>query len=155
MSALQIFRFLGFGSYKTAWSMCHRVRVALANEDSKSSPVSSRSMKRSSAVRLRTDTRATVRRRWSRRPDCRQGDRRRRRASQGKCHRARHREHQGLDPTGFVNETVSTKVSLLCTDQGKGYMNLGGRSRTKRSTMPTASTSSAPSTPTRLKASGR
>ena len=27
--------------------------------------------------------------------------------------------------TGFVNETVSTKVSLLCTDQWKGYMNLG------------------------------
>jgi transposase-like protein len=33
MSALQIYRFMGFGSYKTAWYMCHRVRAALANRD--------------------------------------------------------------------------------------------------------------------------
>src|ERR1700731_4696335 len=33
MSALHIYRYMGFGSYKTAWSMCHRVRAALANED--------------------------------------------------------------------------------------------------------------------------
>jgi len=31
MSALQIFRYMGFGSYKTAWLMCHKVRAALAN----------------------------------------------------------------------------------------------------------------------------
>src|ERR1700722_5436002 len=29
MSALQIYRFLGFGSYKTAWLMCHKIRFAL------------------------------------------------------------------------------------------------------------------------------
>jgi transposase-like protein len=28
-SVLQIFRFMDFGSYKTAWGMCHKVRVAL------------------------------------------------------------------------------------------------------------------------------
>jgi transposase-like protein len=33
ISALQIFREMGFGSYKTAWYMCHRVRVALGTED--------------------------------------------------------------------------------------------------------------------------
>jgi len=33
MSALQIYRFMGFGSYKTAWYMCHRVRAALADRD--------------------------------------------------------------------------------------------------------------------------
>lgn len=33
MSALQICRFMGFGSYKTAWYMCHRIRVALAAGD--------------------------------------------------------------------------------------------------------------------------
>jgi hypothetical protein len=33
MSALQIYRMMGFGSYKTAWYMCHRIRSALANED--------------------------------------------------------------------------------------------------------------------------
>jgi Transposase zinc-ribbon domain len=30
ISALQIMRDMGFGSYKTAWYMCHRVRAALA-----------------------------------------------------------------------------------------------------------------------------
>lgn len=29
VSALQVQRFMGFGSYKTAWYMCHRIRVAL------------------------------------------------------------------------------------------------------------------------------
>ncbi len=33
MSSLQIMRYMGFGSYKTAWYMCHRVRAALANRD--------------------------------------------------------------------------------------------------------------------------
>src|SRR5580704_11561625 len=33
MSALQINRMMGFGSYKTAWYMCHRIRASLANED--------------------------------------------------------------------------------------------------------------------------
>ena len=33
MSALQIYRFLGFGSYKTAWLMCHKVRTALVERD--------------------------------------------------------------------------------------------------------------------------
>jgi hypothetical protein len=33
ISALQIYRMTGFGSYKTAWYMCHRIRAGLANED--------------------------------------------------------------------------------------------------------------------------
>src|ERR1700722_5043046 len=33
ISALQIYRFFGFGSYKTAWYMCHRVRAGLAQEE--------------------------------------------------------------------------------------------------------------------------
>jgi transposase-like protein len=33
VSALQIHRMMGFGSYKTAWYMCHRVRAGLANEE--------------------------------------------------------------------------------------------------------------------------
>jgi Transposase zinc-ribbon domain/ISXO2-like transposase domain len=32
MSALQIYRYMGFGSYKTAWEMCHKVRVALMED---------------------------------------------------------------------------------------------------------------------------
>lgn len=33
MSALKIMRFMGFGSYKTAWYMCHRIRTALVEMD--------------------------------------------------------------------------------------------------------------------------
>lgn len=33
ISALQVQRMMGFGSYRTAWFMCHRIRAALANED--------------------------------------------------------------------------------------------------------------------------
>ena len=33
ISALQIHRMMGFGSYKTAWYMCTRVRAGLANEE--------------------------------------------------------------------------------------------------------------------------
>ena len=33
MSALQIMRYMDFGSYKTAWYMCHRIRAALADKD--------------------------------------------------------------------------------------------------------------------------
>ena len=33
VSALQVQRVLGFGSYRTAWYMCHRLRAALANEE--------------------------------------------------------------------------------------------------------------------------
>ncbi len=32
MSALQIYRYMGFGSYNTAWLMCHKVRVALMED---------------------------------------------------------------------------------------------------------------------------
>lgn len=33
MSALQIHRMMGFGSYQTTWSMCHRIRVGLQDKD--------------------------------------------------------------------------------------------------------------------------
>jgi transposase-like protein len=32
MSALQIMRYMGFGSYKTAWGMCHKIRAALVED---------------------------------------------------------------------------------------------------------------------------
>jgi len=33
VAALQVQRVMGFGSYRTAWYMCHRIRAALADED--------------------------------------------------------------------------------------------------------------------------
>jgi transposase-like protein len=35
MSALQIMRYMGFGSYRTAWSMCHKIRTALVEDHEK------------------------------------------------------------------------------------------------------------------------
>jgi transposase-like protein len=35
ISALQIMRYMGFGSYKTAWGMCQKIRVALGSPDFK------------------------------------------------------------------------------------------------------------------------
>ena len=35
ISARQIHRYMGFGSYKTAWYMCHRIRAALADNEFK------------------------------------------------------------------------------------------------------------------------
>jgi hypothetical protein len=32
ISALQIHRMIGTGSYRTAWYMCHRIRAGLAEE---------------------------------------------------------------------------------------------------------------------------
>ena len=32
MSALQICRYMGFGSYKTAWLMCHKIRTAMVED---------------------------------------------------------------------------------------------------------------------------
>src|SRR5205823_1552514 len=33
ISALQVMRYMGFGSYKTAWLMCHKVRTALRDKE--------------------------------------------------------------------------------------------------------------------------
>jgi len=33
VSALQVMRTMGFGSYKTAWYMCHRIRVAMRDRE--------------------------------------------------------------------------------------------------------------------------
>ena len=35
ISSLQVCRYMGFGSYKTAWLMCNKIRVALGNVEFK------------------------------------------------------------------------------------------------------------------------
>ena len=126
MSALQIYRFLGFGSYKTAWSMCHRVRVALANED----------FEKLAGIVEVDETfiggKAKNRHKGDRDGGVGPGG-----PTVGKAIVAGAVRRKGSvvarviantkasTLTSFVNEAVSTKVSLLCTDQWKGYMNLG------------------------------
>ena len=36
ISARQVHRYMGFGSYKTAWYMCHRIRAALVDKERRS-----------------------------------------------------------------------------------------------------------------------
>ena len=123
VSALQIYRTMGFGSYKTAWYMCHRVRVGLANEAFRKlmgivevdetyiggkayNKHGKRGGKGSGAV----GKFAVI----------------------GAVERGGHVLARVLDRVtkeamhGFVNETVSTKVSLLATDEAKGYKDLDG-----------------------------
>jgi transposase-like protein len=126
MSALQIYRFLGFGSYKTAWSMCHRVRTALAD----------RNFEKFAGVVEVDETfiggKAKNRHKGDRDGGVGPGG-----PTVGKAIVAGAVRRKGSvvarviantkasTLTSFVNEAVSTKVSVLCTDQWKGYMNLG------------------------------
>jgi transposase-like protein/IS1 family transposase len=126
MSALQIYRFLGFGSYKTAWSMCHRVRTALAD----------RNFEKLAGIVEVDETfiggKAKNRHKGDRDGGVGPGG-----PTVGKAIVVGAVRRKGSvvarviantkasTLTGFVNEAVSTKVSLLCTDQWKGYMNLG------------------------------
>ena len=54
MSALQLGRYMGFGSVKTARLMGHKIRTALIEPEMISLAALSKSMRRSSAARLRT-----------------------------------------------------------------------------------------------------
>ena len=83
-------------------------------------------------------------------------DRGRRCQPQGQRRRPRDRERPRRDPDGLRARGVSTKVSLLCTDQWVGYTQLDKDYPARASsTTRAASTSSARSTPTPSKASGR
>jgi IS1 family transposase/transposase-like protein len=120
VSALQVHRVMGFGSYKTAWYMCHRVRAGLANEEfrrlmgivevdetyiggkgrNRHGPPDGddkgRSTKRKTAVIGAVERKGKVVAKVIERADIKTVLR-------------------------FVNETVSTKVSLVAHDDYKAY----------------------------------
>jgi IS1 family transposase/transposase-like protein len=127
MSALQIYRYMGFGSYKTAWHMCHRVRVALANED----------FEKLAGIVEVDETfvggKASNRHKNDRGGGVGPGGPI---AGKGIVAGAVRRKGNVIARviasltastlTSFVTEAVSDKVSLLCTDQWVGYQRLDG-----------------------------
>ena len=125
MSALQIQRYMGFGSYETAWLMCHKVRVALIEDIEKLGGVvevdetyvggsdDNRHWDKKSGSRGRGDTGKS--------------------AIVGAVKRKGNVVARVVNNTNrltleaFVRETVSTRVSLLCTDAYAGYDQLKHR----------------------------
>src|SRR6266446_7253789 len=125
LAALQIHRMMGFGSYETAWSMCHRIRAALANED----------FHKLMGI-VEVDETFVGGKAKNRHWDKRGGGGGTGGIGSGKTPIIGAVERKGKvvarvindvrmsTLTEFVRETVSTKVSLLCTDQWGGYNKL-------------------------------
>lgn len=120
MSARQIHRHFGFGSYKTAWYMCHRIRAALVEKD----------FDKLGGVVEVDETYVggkAANRHWDKRDGTGGG------AGSGKTPVIGAISRKGnvvlrvIDNTdtktldGFVHEAVSNRVSLLCTDEHSGY----------------------------------
>jgi hypothetical protein len=119
-SARQIWRYMGFGSLKTAWYMCHRVRVALLEDIGKLGGI------------VEVDETfvggLAKNRHWDKRGGGGTGG-----IVSGKIPIVGAVSRKGnvvarvvaninsATLTAFVREAVSHKVSLLCTDQYPGY----------------------------------
>jgi transposase-like protein len=125
MSALQIMRFMGFGSYRTAWSMCHKIRTALIEPETKLGGI------------VEVDE-TFVGGKYKNRHKCKRGGDGSKAGpiASGKFPVVGAVKRKGnvvarvVKSVGavsleyFVRQTVSTKVSLLCTDQNPGYNGL-------------------------------
>lgn len=124
ISALQIQRHMGFGSYKTAWYVCHRIRAALQDKEFR---------KLMGIVEV---DETYIGGKGENRHRSKRGDRHTHRhtlktAIVGAIERKGNVVTRVLqfvskaDLEKFVRETVSTKVSLLATDEHQGYASLG------------------------------
>jgi hypothetical protein len=122
MSAMQIFRYMGFGSYKTAWEMCHKIRTALIED-----------IERLGGIVEVDETYVggkDANRHWDKRAHIHGRGAHGKTTVIGAVKRkgnvvARVIENLRISTIEtFVKETVSTKVSLLCTDNFTGYHRL-------------------------------
>ena len=123
MSARQLGRYMGFGSVKTAWLMAHKIRTALIEPETKLGGI------------VEVDETfvggKAKNRHWKKR-DGKPGP-----TASGKSIVVGAVRRKGnvvarvienvkqATLEAFVNEAVSDKVSLLCTDQWVGYYHLG------------------------------
>ncbi len=122
MSALQIMRFMGFGSYKTAWLMCHKIRTALMED-----------IKQLGGI-VEVDESFIGGKDKNKHWDGEKRGRKHRPSTKtpviGAVSRkgnvvARVIEHVTSEAAcAFVREMVSNKVSLLATDESKVYRDL-------------------------------
>jgi hypothetical protein len=122
MSALQIYRYMGFGSYKTAWGMCHKIRVALMEDVEKLGGI------------VEVDETfiggKAHNRHWDKRDGKPGGTASGKSIVVGAVKRKGNVIARVINSVSrdvleaFVRESVSTKVSLLCTDQWVGYRKL-------------------------------
>jgi hypothetical protein len=125
MSALQIMRYLGFGSYKTAWLMCHKIRTALVEDIEQLGGI------------VEVDETFIGGKGHNRHKDKRPGKKGGGGVLAGKTTVVGAVKRKGnvvarvienvraSTLTAFVREAVSHKVSLLCADQWTGYKGLG------------------------------
>ena len=126
MSALQIHRTIGTGSYQTAWSMCHKIRAAFQSEDF------------NKLIGIVEVDEIFVRGKAKNRHKDKRDNDDNGRGGSGKAIVGGAVQRKGnviarvlesvscVDLTAFVRESVSDKVSLLCTDQWRGYNGLDG-----------------------------
>jgi transposase-like protein len=125
VSALQVYRVMGFGSYKTAWYMCHRIRVGLRD----------REFHKLMGI-VEADETFIGGKAKNRHKDKRGGGKGTGGMGSGKTPIAGAVSRKGnvvarvienlqaSTLTGFIRESVSHKVSLLVTDQWVGYKDL-------------------------------
>ena len=124
VSALQVKRVLGFGSYETAWTMCHKVRVAMQDKEFKQ------------LIGVVEMDETFIGGKWENRPLRKRRDHDKNDRSGtagGKTPLLGAVQRKGnviakvvakLDHAtihGFVSEAISRRVSLLCTDQWRAY----------------------------------
>ena len=125
ISALQIHRMMGFGSYRTAWYMCHRIRAGMAHEDFRKL-MGIVEVDETFVGGMAKNKHIDKRGKGGGTGGIGSGKvaGRRRGPAQRQGRRARHRERAGATLRTFVRGAVSEKVSLLCTDQWAGYRGL-------------------------------
>ncbi len=124
MSALQIHRQMGTGSYETAWYMCTRLRAAMKNE----------TFEQLIGEVEADETWIGGKDKWrhySKRSHAQGGHLSNKTMVIGAISRKGNVVAQMIEEAGFntlenfVRETVSNKVSLMATDENPGYRHLG------------------------------